>query len=202
MAPFLGSVLFILATNLLALLIPWVLKIVIDSLKNYPDSQPQLIKYSLILVRYSALEGVFRFYMRRLLIGVSRKIEYSIRTDFFAHLQRLDSSFFENNRTGSIMALMSNDLDAVRNFLGPGLMNLFNTIFVFLSTLTVMFFINVRLTLYSLIAIPVLPLIVARLSAMLYSRFKLSQEHYASLSARTQESIAGIKVIKSFTQAK
>ncbi len=138
--------------------------------------------------------------MRRLLIGVSRKIEYSLRSDFFMHLQRLDSSFFESNRTGSIMALMTNDLDAVRNFLGPGLLNLFNTIFVFISTLTVMFFINIKLTLFALVAIPILPLIVSRLSAMLYSRFKISQEHYAALSARTQESIAGIKVVKSFTQ--
>ena len=134
------------------------------------------------------------------MIGVSRKMEYSIRADFFVHLQRLDTSFFENNRTGSIMALISNDLDAVRNFLGPGLLNLFSTIFAFASTLTIMFFISVNLTLYSLIAIPLLPLIVSRLSAMLYSRFKLSQEHYALLSARTQESISGIKVVKSFTQ--
>ncbi|MBM3700827.1 MAG: ABC transporter ATP-binding protein [Actinobacteria bacterium] len=138
--------------------------------------------------------------MRKLLIGVSRKIEYSIRNDFFAHLQKLDSTFFENNRTGSIMALMSNDLDAVRNFLGPGLLNLFSTVFVFISTVTIMFLISVKLTLYSLIAIPLLPLIVSRLSAMLYYRFKISQEHYSLLSARTQESIAGIKVIKSFTR--
>jgi ATP-binding cassette subfamily B protein len=176
------------------------LRIVIDSLKNYPQSQPQLIQYSLILVGIAAVEGIFRFYMRRLLIGVSRKIEYSLRSDFFAHLQRLDSTFFENNKTGSIMALMTNDLDAVRNFLGPGLLNFFNTIFVFISTLAIMFFINVRLTLFTLIAIPVLPFLVSRLSAMLYKRFKASQEHYAVLSARTQESIAGIKVVKSFTQ--
>ena len=156
--------------------------------------------YAALIVGLAAVEGIFRFYMRRLLIGVSRKMEYSIRADFFVHLQRLDSSFFENNRTGSIMALISNDLDAVRNFLGPGLLNLFSTVFAFASTLTVMFFISVKLTLYSLIAIPLLPLIVSRLSAMLYSRFKLSQEHYALLSARTQESISGIKVVKSFTQ--
>ncbi len=156
--------------------------------------------YAALIVGLAAVEGIFRFYMRRILIGVSRKMEYSIRADFFVHLQRLDSSFFENNLTGSIMALISNDLDAVRNFLGPGLLNLFSTVFAFASTLTVMFFISVKLTLYSLIAIPLLPLIVSRLSAMLYSRFKLSQEHYALLSARTQESIAGIKVVKSFTQ--
>ncbi|MBL7060778.1 MAG: ABC transporter ATP-binding protein [Actinobacteria bacterium] len=138
--------------------------------------------------------------MRKILVGISRKIEYSIRTDFFAHLQNLDSSFFINTRTGSTMALMTNDLEAVRSFLGPGLMNLFNTIFVFVTTLTVMFLINVKLSLYSLVAIPVLPFIISRLSAMLYSRFKKSQEQYSVLSARTQESIAGIKVIKSFAQ--
>ena len=140
--------------------------------------------------------------MRKLLIGTSRKIEYSIRCDFFSHLQKIHSSFFTSTRTGSIMALMTNDLDAVRSFLGPGLLNLFNTIFVFISTLAVMFMINVKLSLYSLIAIPILPIIVSKLSAALYHRFKKSQEQYASLSARTQESFAGIKVIKSFTQEK
>jgi ATP-binding cassette, subfamily B, multidrug efflux pump len=146
------------------------------------------------------MQGIFRFYMRKILIGISRKIEFSIRTDFFAHLQKLDPSFFINTRTGSIMALMTNDLEAVRNFLGPGLLNLFNTIFVFITTIIVMFLINVRLSLYSLIAIPVLPLLVSRLSALLYSAFRKSQEQYSALSARTQESIAGIKVIKSFAQ--
>ncbi len=133
-------------------------------------------------------------------MGISRKIEYSIRVDLFSHLQKLDSSFFTNTRTGSIMAIMTNDLEAVRNFLGPGLLNLFNTIFVFMTTLTVMFFINVKLSLYSMAAIPLLPILVSKLGAMLHQRFRKSQEQYASLSARVQESIAGIKIIKSFTQ--
>jgi len=175
------------------------LKQVIDSIENLPDAT-NLLRYAVLLVGIAAIQGVFRFYMRKILVGISRKIEYSIRTDFFAHLQNLDSSFFTNTRTGSIMALMTNDLEAVRNFLGPGLMNLFNTIFVFITTLTVMFLINIKLSLYSLIAIPVLPFVISRLSAMLYARFKKSQEQYAALSARTQESIAGIKVIKSFTR--
>jgi len=153
-----------------------------------------------MLLALSAAGGICTFYMRRLMIGASRKMEYSIRADFFSHLQGLDPIFFESNRTGSIMALITNDLDAVRNFLGPGLLNFFNTVFIFVSTLIVMFTINVKLTLYALIAVPFLPIIVNRLSAMLYRTFKVSQEHYALLSAHTQESIAGIKVIKSFTQ--
>ena len=189
-------------TNLIGLLIPWILKLAIDSIGKLPHSQAQLIKYGLMLVAVSAVEGVLRFYMRKLLIGVSRKIEYSIRADFFSHFQKLDSSFFENNRTGSIMALITNDLDAVRNFLGPGLLNLFSTIFIFISTLIVMFLINVKLSLYSMIAFPILPLLVWWLSSKLYERFKESQEQYSLLSARTQESLAGIKVVKSFIQEK
>jgi len=196
---FSGSVIYILLTDGLSLLIPWLLKQAIDSIEDFPDTA-LLLRYAGLLVAVAALQGVFRFYMRKVMIGISRKIEYSIRTDFFAHLQKLDPSFFINTRTGSIMALMTNDLEAVRNFLGPGLMNLFNTIFVFFSTLIVMFLIDVKLSLYSMIAIPILPLVVQRLSAMLYRRFKESQEQYASLSARTQESIAGMKVIKSFTR--
>jgi ATP-binding cassette, subfamily B, multidrug efflux pump len=197
--PFSGSVIYILLTDGLALLIPWILKQAIDSIEDSPDTA-LLLRYAGLLVAVAAVQGIFRFYMRKVMIGISRKIEYSIRIDFFAHLQKLGSSFFINTRTGSIMALMTNDLEAVRNFLGPGLMNLFNTIFVFFSTLIVMFLIDVKLSLYSMIAIPILPLVVQRLSAMLYRRFKESQEQYSSLSARTQESIAGIKVIKSFTR--
>jgi ATP-binding cassette, subfamily B, multidrug efflux pump len=197
--PFSGSVIYILLTDGLALLIPWILKQAIDSIEDFPDTA-LLLRYAGLLVAVAAVQGIFRFYMRKVMIGISRKIEYSIRIDFFAHLQKLGSSFFINTRTGSIMALMTNDLEAVRNFLGPGLMNLFNTIFVFFSTLIVMFLIDVKLSLYSMIAIPILPLVVQRLSAMLYRRFKESQEQYSSLSARTQESIAGIKVIKSFTR--
>ncbi|MCD4669184.1 MAG: ABC transporter ATP-binding protein, partial [Actinomycetia bacterium] len=196
-----GSVAYILLTDILALLIPWILKQAIDSIKNFPDTA-DLLKYAGLLVGIAALQGVFRFYMRKIFIGISRKIEYSIRTDFFAHLQKLDPSFFINTKTGSIMAIMTNDLEAVRHFLGPGLMHLFNTIFVFTTTFLIMFLINVKLSLYSMIAIPILPFVVAKLSAMLYTRFKKSQEQYAALFARTHESIAGIKVIKSFTQEK
>ncbi len=189
-----------MCTDLLALLLPWILKLAIDSIENYPQSQGLLLRYAGFLVGVAAIQGLFRFYMRKILVGMSRKIEYSIRLDFFSHLQRLDSNFFTNTRTGSIMALMTNDLEAVRNFLGPGLLQLFSTIFVFFSTLSVMFMINVRLSLYSLIAIPILPFIVSKLSSMLHKRFKSSQEQYANMSARIQESIAGIKVVKSFTQ--
>ena len=196
---FSGSVIYILLTDGLSLLIPWILKQAIDSIGDLPDTS-MLLRYAGLLAGVAAVQGVFRFYMRKILVGISRKIEFSIRTDFFAHLQKLDPSFFVNTRTGSIMAIMTNDLEAVRNFLGPGLMNLFNTIFVFFTTLIVMFLIDVKLSLYSMIAIPILPVVVARLSAMLYTRFKKSQEQYGSLSARTQESIAGMKVIKSFTR--
>jgi ATP-binding cassette, subfamily B, multidrug efflux pump len=195
------SILYIFFTGIISLLAPWVLRIAIDSIKTETIAN-NLLKFSGFLIGVALAEGIFRFYMRKILIGVSRKIEYSIRLDLFAHMQTLDIFYFSQNQTGSIMALLTNDLEAVRNFLGPGIMNLFNTIFVFLSTLAVMFIINYRLTLYSLIAIPVLPFIVWKLSSILYNRSKKSQEQYANVSARTQESFAGIKVIKSFIQEK
>jgi ATP-binding cassette subfamily B multidrug efflux pump len=193
------SILYIFFTGMISLLAPWVLRIAIDSIKTETIAN-NLLKFSGFLLGIALAEGIFRFYMRKILIGVSRKIEYSLRVDLFAHMQTLDIFYFSGNQTGSIMALLTNDLDAVRNFLGPGIMNLFNTIFVFLSTITVMFFINYKLTLYSLIAIPILPVIVWKLSSILYYKSKKSQEQYADVSARTQESFAGIKVIKSFIQ--
>jgi len=193
------GILYIFLTGMISLLAPWILRLAIDSIKTETIAN-NLLKFSGFLLGIALAEGIFRFYMRKILIGVSRKIEYSLRLDLFAHMQTLDIFYFSGNQTGSIMALLTNDLDAVRNFLGPGVMNLFNTIFVFLSTITVMFFINYKLTLYSLIAIPVLPFIVWKLSSVLYNRSKNSQEQYANVSARTQESFAGIKVIKSFIQ--
>lgn len=197
--PFTASIVFILLTDLLSLLVPWILKIAIDKIRYQPESV-NLITFAAYLMAVACLQGLFRYLMRKLLIGISRQIEYDIRTDFFSHLQRIHSSFFTNTRTGSIMALATNDLDAVRNFLGPGILNLFNTAFVFVLTLAVMFSIDVKLSLFALIAIPILPFLVSRLSSLLHNRFKASQEQYAALSARTQESIAGIKVIKSFTR--
>jgi len=197
--PFTASIVFILLTDLLSLLVPWILKIAIDQIRYQPESV-NLITFAAYLMAVACLQGLFRYLMRKLLIGISRQIEYDIRTDFFSHLQRIHSSFFTNTRTGSIMALATNDLDAVRNFLGPGILNLFNTAFVFVLTLAVMFSIDVKLSLFALIAIPILPFLVSRLSSLLHNRFKASQEQYAALSARTQESIAGIKVIKSFTR--
>ena len=193
------SILCILIAGLTGLLTPWVLRIAIDSIEAETISS-HLLKFSSILIGIVIIQGIFRFYMRKILIGVSRKIEYSLRVDLFAHIQTLDIFYFTENQTGSIMALLTNDLDAVRNFLGPGIMNLFDTIFVFFSTLIVMFIINYKLTLYSLVAIPVLPLIVWKLSSIIYERSKKSQEQYAAVSARTQESFSGIKVVKSFTQ--
>lgn len=193
------SILYIFFTGVISLLAPWILRITIDSIEIETIAN-HLLKFSAFLLGIALIEGIFRFYMRKILIGVSRKIEYDLRVDLFAHMQTLDIFYFTENQTGSIMALLTNDLDAVRNFLGPGIMNLFNTIFVFLSTMTVMFLINYKLTLYSLVAIPVLPIVVWKLSSLLYERSKKSQEQYAVVSARTQESFAGIKVIKSFTQ--
>ncbi len=185
--------------DILSISVPWILRMAIDNLETEAN-QATLAKYALLLIGIAIIQGIFTFLMRKILVGLSRKIEYSLRVDLFSHLQSLDSSFFVENKTGSIMAILTNDLDAVRTVLGPGILNLFNTIFVFISTLTIMLVINYKLTLYALIAIPVLPFIVWKLSSIIYERSRKSQEQYASLSARTQESIAGIKVVKSFTQ--
>ncbi|MCL5070554.1 MAG: ABC transporter ATP-binding protein/permease [Actinobacteria bacterium] len=193
------SIIYMLIAGLIGLLTPWVLRIAIDSIKTETISF-HLLKFSSFLMGIVIIQGIFRFYIRKILIGVSRKIEYSLRIDLFAHIQTLDLFYFTENQTGSIMALLTNDIDAVRNFLGPGIMNLFDTIFVFFSTLIVMFLINYKLTLYSLVAIPILPFIVWKLSSIIYERSKKSQEQYAIVSARTQESFSGIKVVKSFTQ--
>ncbi|MFB0518509.1 MAG: ABC transporter ATP-binding protein, partial [Acidobacteriota bacterium] len=144
--------------------------------------------------------GVFRFLMRRGLIGISRKIEYDLRNDFFRHLQRLSPSYFNRTPTGDLMSRATNDLDAVRMVLGPGLLNLFNTMIISITAVSLMIYIDPRLSLYSLIPLPFLSLIINRMGKELHWRFERVQAHYSRLSAQVQENFAGIRVVKAYGQ--
>ena len=123
----------ILLTNLAAVISPWILRYAVDDL-TIEISQSKLAFYSLLIVAASLTEGVFRFLMRRIMIGVSRLIEYDLRNDLFHHLQRLSPGFYQKNSTGDLMARATNDLSAVRSVLGPGIMYSLNTLFTTILT--------------------------------------------------------------------
>src|SRR5262249_56781062 len=114
----------------------------------------KLLEYGSLLLFVGLFGGVFRFLMRRILTGVSRLIEYDMRNDFFAHLERLPLAYFQAHRTGDLMSRATNDLNAVRIMIGPSIMYSANTLLTFIVALALMLSIDARLTLLALIPLP------------------------------------------------
>lgn len=189
----------ILATNALTMTIPYITKIVFDELEQRgPDSER--LKWVLILFGLSVLAGFFRFLMRRTVIWASRKIEYRLRGDIFSHLLKLSPSYYDNNRTGDIMVRLTNDLEAVRMMIGPGIMHIASTILTFIIAISFMVHLSPTLTLYSLAPMIFLPLAVNRIGNLVHIRAMRIQNHFSELTATVQENIAGIRVVKAFRQ--
>jgi ATP-binding cassette subfamily B multidrug efflux pump len=151
---------------------PWVLKLAIDDLAT-GVTEPKLWAYATAIVALSAFAGVFRFLMRRVLIGASREFEYALRHDFFAHLQRMDVAFFQRHRTGDLMARATNDLNAVRMMMGPAVMYSASTGLTFAAGLALMLSIDRWLTLVALVPLPFVSVIVWHFGRAIHDRFRL-----------------------------
>ncbi|MBA7496313.1 putative multidrug resistance ABC transporter ATP-binding/permease protein YheI [subsurface metagenome] len=184
---------------MLALLIPYVLRYTIDDLKTLMNKETLLL-YALLIVSISIMAGFFRFLMTRRLMGVAFQIEYELRNDLFSHLQKLSLSYFHQTKTGDIMARATNDLKAVRMLVGPGIRNLLNTIIMGSAAIILMLIIDYKLTLYSLIPLPVLTIAVTIFSSRIFYRFQKVQEQFSSISVGVQENLTGIRVVKAYVQ--
>ena len=184
---------------MLALLIPYVLRYTIDGLKTLMNKETLLL-YALLIVSISIMAGFFRFLMTRRLMGVAFQIEYELRNDLFSHLQKLSLSYFHKTKTGDIMARATNDLKAVRMLVGPGIRNLLNTIIMGSAAIILMLIIDYKLTLYSLIPLPVLTIAVTIFSSRIFYRFQKVQEQFSSISVGVQENLTGIRVVKAYVQ--
>jgi ATP-binding cassette subfamily B multidrug efflux pump len=144
--------------------------------------------------------GALRFWMREILNGLSRYIEYDLRQALFAHLTTLDPGYFARTRTGDIMARLTNDLSAVRMAAGPAIMYLTNTVFGAAFALAFMLRIDVRLTLIALLPMVLLPLVMIVLGGRIHSRFEAVQEHFSTLTTQAQENFAGVRVVRAYRQ--
>src|SRR5262249_58577787 len=140
-------------TNVLKMAAPLVLRRAVDNL-TVNVTQGKLLEYGLLLILFALIQGVFLFTQRRVLINMSRDIEYDLRNDFYAHLQKLPFEFYQQNRTGDLMARATNDLNAVRMIVGPALMYSVNTIFAFTLMLPIMLGISGLLTLLAFLSVP------------------------------------------------
>ena len=159
-----------------------------------------LLKYAGLIVLATLAEGVFLFTQRRLLINMSRDIEYDLRNDFYAHLQKLPFEFYQTHRTGDLMARATNDLSAVRMIVGPALMYSMNTVFAMALIVPLMGSINWRLTLLAFLSMPLVATATNYFSKRIHDRFEKVQEYFGTVSNRAQESLAGVRVIRAYTQ--
>ncbi len=197
---FLAGFVCIVATTALTLAGPWVLRYAIDDLTRTGVTPAKLRFYAGAILALTMVGGVFRFLQRRIIIGASRDIEFDLRNDFFARLQLFEPAYFHRNRTGDLMSRATNDLNAVRMMIGPAFMYLSNTILTFVAVIVVMLSLNVRLTLLSLIPLPILSVAVYLFGAEIHRRFDEIQEQLATISAVVQEALSGVRVVRAYRQ--
>jgi ATP-binding cassette, subfamily B, multidrug efflux pump len=163
-------------------------------------TRQDLVRYGLMLIGAAAVEGVFLFLQRRIIIGASRLIEYDMRNDFYQHLQRLPVRFYQEQRTGDLMSRATNDLGSVRMLIGPAVMHTLSSLLVVVGAFVMMMRINSAMALTSLIAVPIVAGMVSFFGQRIHNRFRSVQDYFGDISARVQENIAGVRVVRAFTQ--
>jgi ATP-binding cassette, subfamily B, multidrug efflux pump len=186
-------------TNVLKMAAPLVLRRAVDDLAANV-TRDKLLEYAGLLVLFALIQGVFLFTQRRVLINMSRDIEYDLRNDFYAHLQKLPFEFYQTHRTGDLMARATNDLSAVRMIVGPALMYSMNTVFAMALLIPLMMSISWRLTLLAFLSMPLVAAATNYFSKKIHDRFEKVQEYFGTVSNRAQESLAGVRVIRAYTQ--
>jgi ATP-binding cassette subfamily B protein len=186
-------------TTAISLASPWVLKHAIDDLAH-DVTLTKVVRYAALLFVLAAVGGIFRFFMRRVVIGASRSVEYDLRNDFFAHLQRLDADYFQRHRTGDLMSRATNDLSAVRMLIGPAVMYTATTGLTFVVAIAVMLSIHPKLTLVALVPLPFVSLSVRYFGAAIHRRFDQIQQQLSEISSISQEALAGIRVVRAYRQ--
>jgi ATP-binding cassette, subfamily B, multidrug efflux pump len=187
-----GSVLF-------SLIKPLIIREAIDQLV-LEISSAVLIQFGLLLIGASIVEGIFLFLQRRIIIGASRHIEYDMRGDFYDHLQALPLTFYQHQRTGDLMSRATNDLSNVRMLIGPAVMHAFSALLVVGGSFIMMLQIDRQLALLALFAVPVVGGTVKYFGEKIHDRSREVQDHFGNLSARVQENLAGVRVVRAFGQ--
>jgi len=193
------GILFILISDIAQVYIPLVLKDSIDELKNGININV-VIHYAIIIFALAVFSGFFRYMIRQTIIVVSRKIEFDIRQDFWTHLLKLSNRYFQNTSTGNIMAHATNDISAVRMYVGPAVMYSIDTMVKFIIVIVIMLSLSPILTVYTLIPLPILSYFVYKLSKKIHKKFTLIQEKFSDITTMAQENFSGIRIIKSYVR--
>ena len=182
-----------------SLVIPWILKLSIESLKKSHELK-SVTTYALLIISIALAGTIFRIISRYLLFGASRYLENDIREDLFSHLQKQSPSFYQNRKTGDIISRATNDLTTVRMFIGFGTLTIISTGFTFVFAMIAMAALSLKLTLLSLLPYPVIFFVVKIVTPKMFKISKLVQEQLGEISSKVQENMSGIQVIKSYVQ--
>ena len=185
--------------DLLAVALPLVIRQSIDKL-NAGFQMSLLLELAGLLVGLALLKGLFQYWMRVIIIGISRDIEFYLRNDIFRHLVVLSQDLYARYRTGDIMARSTNDLNAVRMMLGPGIMYWMETTITLLLSMAVMLRTDARLTLMALLPAPLVSLAVIFFGQRIHKRFEHIQKMFSDISSRVQENLAGVRVVRAYAQ--
>ncbi len=187
------------AKDIFGAALPLTLRAAVDAL-TADRSLRLLFKFCGLLIGISIAKGVFQYWMRVILIGISRDIEYDLRNDIFSRLVTLDASFYGRMRTGDILARATNDMNAVRMMLGPGVMYWFETSLTLVLSVSVMLWVDWPLTLVALIPAPFVTIAVLVFGRKIHDRFEAIQEQFSDISSRVQENLSGVRVVRAYVQ--
>ncbi len=193
------GLILIIVSNILYAILPRILQVTIDAIDQGVALRTLAI-YPTIIVAVTLVYAVIRFLMRKMVVGVARKVEYQLRNDYFSHLQRLSLRFFVKNRTGDLMARATNDINAVTITIGMGALFTVSNGIIFAFVFTFMVTTNAQLTLLALIPFPFILVLMYLSFGYFYKTYEKIQEQFASITARAQENISGIRVIKAYVQ--
>jgi ATP-binding cassette, subfamily B, multidrug efflux pump len=182
-----------------SLLKPLIIGSAVDTLSG-SFTRGVLVRYGLLLVGAAGIEGLFLFLQRWILIGTSRRIEYDMRNDFYGHLQRLPLDFYQGQRTGDLMSRATNDLASVRMLVGPAVMHSISSVLVVGGAFVMMLRIDAGMSLIALLAVPVVGGLAKYFGERIHVRSKAVQDYFGDISARVQENLSGVRVVRAFTR--
>jgi ATP-binding cassette, subfamily B, multidrug efflux pump len=185
--------------NVIKVLIPLVIGHAVDDMKQ-SLTQEKIFRNALILLLIAALSAIFLYITRQVIIGASREIEFDLRNDIFANLERQSPNYYHTHRTGDIMARTTNDLNAVRMLLGPAIMYSANTIVFTAAALPFMYRISPKLTFFAFVPLPMASILVQYFGARIHRRFERIQAMFSDISAKAQENFSGARLIRAFAQ--
>ena len=189
----------LILTQVVGVMVPLVIKDTFDALTQGVTSQ-KLAFFAILLLVIALAKAVFQFWMRWILIGISRDVEYDLRNDLFQHLMCQDIRYYNEHRTGDLMAKLTNDLNAVRNIVGPGIMYSANTVVTGIATIALMAHLDLHLTLLALAPLPLASIAVKFFGQRIHERFEKIQGLYSELTEGVRENLSGVRLVRAFRQ--